>query len=48
MGGPAIVDGYVLTCTDNFHECMFKMDGKEYWTSEGFFQASKATDVATH
>lgn len=33
MGGPALVDGYPLMCTDNFHICGFEIEGKYYSTS---------------
>lgn len=48
MGGPATIDGIVYPVTDNFWECSFKVNGKEYCSAENYFQSCKTTNEADH
>mmetsp|Transcript_119708 Transcript_119708/g.207834 ORF Transcript_119708/g.207834 Transcript_119708/m.207834 type:complete len:348 (-) Transcript_119708:39-1082(-) len=41
MGGPCTVDGESRDELDNWFKCRFKMDGKEWPSSEHYYQASK-------
>lgn len=43
MGGPGLIDGKYHEETNNFQICKFMVDGYEYTTAEGYFQAAKAT-----
>ena len=44
MGGPCLVDGTMRPELDNFLQCAFELDGKQWTSSEQYFQAVKFTD----
>lgn len=48
MGGPACIDGVIYPACDNFLKCKFIVGGKEYCSSENFFQCMKATNEEDH
>ena len=44
MGGPCLVDGTMRPELDNFLQCAFELDGKQWTSAEQYFQAVKFTD----
>ena len=46
MGGPCLVDGTMRPELDNFLQCAFELDGKQWTSAEQYFQAVKFTDEA--
>jgi predicted NAD-dependent protein-ADP-ribosyltransferase YbiA (DUF1768 family) len=48
MGGPAKVAGKALFGTDNFYKASFVVEGKEYCSSENYFQCCKAVSPEEH